>query len=184
MFMKRTQQGTSLLIVLVLLSVMLMAVITMARLSESSTMIAGNMSNNDLSVQSSAIGINDAMANLDALAALDVSAVDGDGKVWYLPTMRDDNLVEADEAFWDARPTVTVGKGGQFTVRYIVERLCRATPVSDPQSQCLLRRKASPVLSANGDPEVNPPAYRQYRITVRVDAPKGGRSFFQAVATQ
>jgi hypothetical protein len=181
---RRRQRGTSLLIVLVLLSVMLLGGMTMARLSETSTLVAGNMTNTDLSVQASEIGINTAVANLAAVANYEVDTTDGSGKVWYQAKMLTSDAVDQPSSFWSSRPEVTVGKGGQFSVRYFVERLCEVTPVTDPQSQCLLRRKPADVVGATGDPEPNPPAYRQYRITVRVEAPKNGVTFFQSVATR
>lgn len=180
----RAQRGTSVLVVLVLLSVMLLGGMTMARLSESSTLVAGNITNSALSVQASEIGINTAVNNLATVANFEVDSTDLSGKVFYHSKMLDTDAVDQNSAFWSARPEITVGKGGQFSVRYFVERLCEATPVTDPTNQCLLRRKPSDVEDRNGDIQPNPPAYRQYRITVRVEAPKNGVAFFQSVATR
>lgn len=182
----RGQRGTSVLVVLVLLSVMLLGGITMARLSESSTMVSGNVTNSDIALQGSEVGLNTALTDLKNLgdALLDSEASTA-GKVWYRPTMKTDkSVVSENEAFWDARPSLSVGKGGQFSIRYFVERLCTATPVTTPQTECMLRVRPPEVTPADGEQQVAPPSFKQYRITVRVEAPKQGYTFVQSVATK
>ena len=181
-----SQRGTSVLVVLVLLSVMLLGGITMARLSESTTLVSGNVSNNDISVQASEVGVNAAMANLSTVTNFDSEATEPlTNKVWYSPVIKSNkSAVAEDEAFWSNRPEVTVGQGSQFKIRYFAERLCTVAIVTNPQTQCLLRVNASDALSADGMPQVAPISYRQYRITVRVEAPKQGYTFIQSVATR
>lgn len=183
---RQGQRGTSVLVVLVLLSVMLLGGVTMARLSESTTLVSGNVSNNEIALQASEVGINAAMANLSAVVNYDSEATDAaTGKVWYTPVMKTDkSVVSETDTFWDARPEVTVGKGSQFKIRYYAERLCTVAAVTNPQAQCLLRVKGYEAADASGGPQITPPSYRQYRITVRVEAPKQGYTFIQSVATR
>ena len=175
----KREQGASVLIVLVLLTVMLLAGLTLARVTEVSTLAAGNVAYKEASVQASEVGTNTAFDALKALTNEDT----GSGK-WYLATMaaQDANGMPSGLR-WDDLPKVVVDA---YTVGYVVERMCiGALPVADLAKQCLVKQVPQ-INSAKDDGEepLDPPAATQFRTTVRVTGPKGTTTFIQSLMTK
>ncbi|MEF7615452.1 PilX N-terminal domain-containing pilus assembly protein [Aquincola sp. MAHUQ-54] len=178
------QAGVTLIVVLVLLLVMLLGGLSMARMSEVSTLVAGNVTFKERAVQASEVGINTAFAAIVALPN-----DNGNQGSWYAARRQDadeDGLPAVD---WDSMPRVTVGSHNEFEVRYFVDRQCDIENVINSKRECLLR-EAPPNGSAkvcqdgDGACDLDPPAGRQFRITVRVTGPKDFRTFVQSLVTK
>jgi type IV pilus assembly protein PilX len=175
------QRGTTLLVVLVLLVVMLLGGLSMSRMSSVSNLVAGNVSYKERALQVSEIGVN------AAFAAVSTSTFPNHNDIanWYFATPR---AIDADGipigVNLDQGAQVVPAVGG-FDVRYVVERMCSLTNVTDPLRQCLMRldtrgpRCASPPTC----PDVDPPGGMQFRITVQVTGPQGARTIVQSLVT-
>ena len=171
----RKEKGASLIIVLVLLSVMLLGIASLARMGDASSLVAGNVAQNEAALNASEVGISEAYAALDALTTPDASA-----EGWYFATKQtDDNAGLPTGITWSSMRSKTVGA---CTVRYLVERLCSVTPVTDYNNQCALKKAYAANSVKTGVEELESTAGVQYRITVNVTGPKDLNTFVQALA--
>ena len=170
-------RGASMLVVLVLLSVMLLGGLSFARISEIGVLAGGNAAYREASLQASEIGLNTAFA---AVLALPSEEADRGG--WYFALARDPDADGLPTLDWTATPEIVVGA---LSVRYAVERVCQgALPVTDPLRQCLVTQ-VSQVSSADVSRErPDPPNAKQFRVTVRVNGPKGTRTWVQSLITR
>lgn len=172
----RRQRGAlTLVVVLILLLVLLLGGLAFGRVTESGTLVAGNVSLQERSVQASEIGVNTAFAQLKALTTEDT-----DTGGWYFATPR---TPDADGlpggVSWNNAPLVDAAP---FQVRYLVERICTTTPVSDVARECLVKQERVMQSRKAGSEAFDPPMGREYRITVRVTTmrasePKDSQSF-------
>jgi type IV pilus assembly protein PilX len=177
------QRGVTLLVVLVMLSVMLLAGVSLARLSDVRTLLTGNLTFKEQGVQASEAGVNTAYAAVRALPSEESNIGS-----WYFATQKtlDSNGLPTG-IDWTAAQIAAVGTG-PLEVRYVVERLCSVTPVTDLINQCLLRRDTATQSAKAGQESFEPLSGRQFRITVRVqgsnDSGKLGTTFVQALVTK
>ena len=174
--MRRAQRGVTMIIVLVLMTVMLLGGMALARMTEVGTLASGNAAFREASLQASEVGVNTAYAALVALA----NENDNVGS-WYYATAQAQDASGVPVVDFDAAPEVLLGA---YSVRYVVDRICTgALPVVDPLRQCLVKQVAQ--LESSTDREKpDPPTARQYRITVRVNGPKGTQAWVQALVTK
>lgn len=162
-------------VVLILLTVMLLGGMALARMTEVGTLAAGNAAFRESAMQASEVGVNTAFAAMQTLA--DENADVGN---WYRATQQAQDADGVPTFDFDTAPAIPVGA---YTVRYLVDRVCvGAMPVTEPLRQCLLKQIPQ-IESASDRERPDPPTARQYRITVRVDGPKGTRTWVQALAT-
>lgn len=169
-------RGNAILLVMVLLAVMTAGALSMARIAEVGTMAGGNVVNSDAAMQASEVGLNTAFAAVRRLAD-ENTAVAG----WYWPTSQQLDAAGIPAVAWDAAPAVAVG---QFSVAYVVERMCRVTPVTDPMRECLLRQEPKVESNRAGAERLDPPTSHQYRITVRTTGPKDTQVWTQSLVTR
>lgn len=164
------------IVVLVLMTVMLLGGIALARMTEVSTLASGNAAYREASLQASEVGVNTAYAAVVALANENVNAGS-----WYFASAQAQDANGVPAVDFDAAPEVLLGA---YSVRYVVDRVCTgALPVTDPLRQCLVKQVAQ--LESSTDREKpDPPTARQYRITVRVNGPKGTQAWVQALVTK
>ena len=166
------------LVVMVLMTVMLLGAIGMARHVEVGTVAAGNSAFRDVSLQVSEVGLNTAFR---AVRNMPFTAEDTDIAAWYWSTPRPEDPSGLPDVDWNAAPEVVVDA---YRARYVVERLCQASPVSEPLRECLVRQ-VQVLASARAEEEaLDPPNSRQYRVTVRVTGPRGTTVFTQALVTK
>lgn len=173
---RQAQRGNSILLVMVLLGVMLVGALGMSRMAEVSTLAGGNAAGSDGALQASEVGVNTGFAAVQALASEDV-AIAG----WYWPTMQVPDANGVPQVAWDAAPELSVG---QFRVRYVAERMCTSTPVTDSTRQCLVRQVLKTESNSTGSEQPDPPTARQFRITVQVTGPKSVQVWTQALVTR
>jgi type IV pilus assembly protein PilX len=171
------QSGVTMVVTLVLLIVMLLGGMGMARMTEIGALAAGNSAYREGAVHASEVGINTAFAQVRALAD---EEVDTGNWYWALAQTQDANGLP--NVAWTSAPTITVGN---YTVRYVVERVCQgALPISDPVRQCLNRTTARIESRDLTREPPDPPSARQFRVTVRVTGPKDSQTFVQALVTR
>jgi type IV pilus assembly protein PilX len=176
---RQRQRGVTIVITLILLAVMLLGGLAVARMSEVSTLAAGNTAWREGAVQASEVGVNTAFAALQALPSEDVDVAS-----WYFASARTADAQGLPAGVnWASAPAVTVG---QFEVRYVVDRQCFTLPMTDRVRQCLNRTRddgRSTSASNSSDPP-DPVVATQYRISVRVTGPKDTVSFVQVMANR
>jgi type IV pilus assembly protein PilX len=176
--MKRVQEGVTMLVVLVLLSVMLLGGLALARITEIGTLASGNAAYREASLQASEIGLNTAF-----LAVRNIAAGSEDTNVagWYWSTMRTTDANGIPAVDFDAAPEVVVGN---YSVRYVAERMCNTSPVTDTLQQCLVKQVPQTESSVAGRESIDPPNSRQFRVTVRVTGPKDTQTWIQSLVTK
>lgn len=175
--MRRAQRGVTMLVVLVLLSVMLLGGMALARLTEIGVLATGNAAYQEAALQASEVGVNNAFLAVQGLTD-EETAISG----WYSPVAlsKDSNGLPTG-IDWSAAPQTTVG---QMTVRYVAERACTVTPVTQPLRECLVKQVPKMGSRAVGPEPLNPPNSKQFRVTVRVTGPKGTQTFVQSLVTR
>lgn len=77
-------------------------------------------------------------------------------------------------------PAYGTGTAPQVKMYYVVDRMCRTTGVMDT-ANCLTPSVLSSGTDSKG--KLPPPAKPVYRVSVRVDGPRGSQSFYQATLT-
>lgn len=171
-----SQRGVTILVVLILLSVMLLGGIALARMTEIGALASGNNTYREASLQASEVGLNSAYAAVRGIAAEDTTIAG-----WYWPTMQGSDLAGIPFVNWDAAPELQVGN---YSVRYVVERMCNTTPVTATLRQCLVKQVPQMDSSKVGQEALDPPNARQFRITVRVSGPKDTETWVQSLVTK
>lgn len=178
---RRTRQrGMTMLVILILLSVMLLGALGLARVTEGSTLVSGNVASKEASLQAAEIGWNAAYAKVKALA--DDSADSGG---WYWATMQPTDQATGlpTTIDFDATPSVPGGVG-RYTVNYAVDRQCTQAVVSANGRECLVKQ-ADVMEGRDADaPDYQPKSARQYRITVRVTDERGTQTWTQSLVTK
>jgi hypothetical protein len=75
-------------------------------------------------------------------------------------------------------PVRTLDAGNGYTVRYLIERMCVA-PGPPTAANCALVPPVSTAVPVD-DPETAPPRVPVFRVSVRVDGPRGALTYAQA----
>jgi Tfp pilus assembly protein PilX len=172
----RPARGVTVLVVLMLLVVMLLCGLSLARVTELTTVAAGNEASRQAAVQASEVGVNTAFSAVKALAN-----EDADLGSWYRSTMQATDANGIPQVSFDLGSEVVVGR---FSVRYVVERMCDSTPVTDTLRQCLVRQIPQTRSAKAGVEAIDPPNSRQFRVTVRVTEGHGTQTWVQALVAR
>ena len=172
----QARRGVTILVVLILLSVMLLGGMALARMTEIGTLASGNNAYREASLQSSEIGVNTAY-----LAVRNLANEEANAGTWYWATTQGADANGMPNVAWGAAPEVVVGA---YSVRYVVERVCTAAPVTDTLRQCLVRQVPQIESRRVGNEAVDPPNARQFRITVRILGPKDTETWVQTLVTK
>ncbi len=183
--LRQTQRGVTVVVVLVILSVMLLGGLALARMTETGSLVFGNVAAKDASVLASEAAVNEAFNRISALNfdqtndqagwyRAQMQATDGNG----LPTLNFDQgaLVGIGTILGSEKP--------RYEARYVVERMCNTAAVSDIIQQCLVRMKEAKTQAIDADrAQIAPENMKQFRITVRVTDQRGTTTWVQSLAT-
>jgi type IV pilus assembly protein PilX len=173
----KTQRGVTMLMVLLLLSVMLLGGLALARITEVGSLASGNSAYREASLQASEVGVNTAYAAVKALADEENNLGN-----WYWASIQGADGAGIPTVVWANAPEVMVGS---YSVRYVVERMCSQSNVSNTLRQCLVKQVPKGFDSAIfGKEALDPPNSRQFRITVRVLGPKETQAWVQSLVTK
>lgn len=172
------QAGSALILVLVCLTVLAMGALALVRITESSTLVTGNLIYRMNARMAGETGIDTAFAAVNALAD-DEAAQPG----WYYPVRQpEDEFGIPANVDWVSAPVIQVGA---YAVRYVVERMCQgAVPVASLENQCLLEQLQLPGSNRAGAPQLAAPAARQFRVTVQVRGPRNTLELVQSLVTR
>ena len=171
------QQGTSLVIVVILLVILMVSALALVRSSETVGAVAGNVAFKQAATEAGDVGIAAATNWVGALTAVD-TAVAG---VYYATRQNVDGygLPTID---WSPVPESTVNA---FKVQYVVERLCQGpTPVANLTAQCLTGQNQQSGSRRVGSPSYSGGTAVFYRVTVRVKGPRNRESFVQSLLSK
>ncbi len=175
---KTQQRGSALIIVLILSGVMALGALALVRVTEASTLVAGNIGYRMNARMASELGVNAAFTAVTGLVDDEVVQPG-----WYYPTRQaEDEFGVPTTVDWIAAPSIVAGA---YTVRYVVERLCEGTlPIAVLENQCLLEQMQLPGSNKAGVQQLTAPAARQFRVTVQVSGPRNTLELIQALVTR
>ena len=175
-----SQRGMTMLVILILMTVMLLGGLGLARITEGSTLVSGNVATKEASLQAAEIGWNTAYAQVKALAN-DGANAGG----WYWATMQPSDAATGlpTTINFDTTPTVAGGVG-RYTVTYAVDRLCTQAVVTANGRECLVKQVDVMEGRDADTPDYQPQSARQYRITVRVTDERGTQTWTQSLVTK
>lgn len=180
--LRRGQRGMTMVMVLILLTVMLLGGLALARMTEASFLISGNVAGKDAATHAAEVGWNTAYTQVQTLNSTNENTSNG---TWYWATMQPVDATTGIPTTIDFNATpVVAGNVGRFTVTYAVERMCNIAGVTVASRECLV--KQTEVLEdRNFDaPDYQPKNTRQFRITVRVTDARGTQTWTQSLVTK
>jgi type IV pilus assembly protein PilX len=182
------QRGVILIVSLVVLVAMMLAAAGLIRSTDTSNVIAGNISFQQGTLNASDAGVAAAVAQLQAAGAAGLASDNPNGT--YYATMRalDAERQLSNVAFDPATPAATPAAldwtsvpvartvDTDYAVRVVIDRLCTdaTTCVQDPPNSCSTQTVGIPCASL-------PPTH--YRATIRVTGPRNTMSVTQATLT-
>jgi Tfp pilus assembly protein PilX len=172
------QRGSTLIMVILCLSVLLVSAIVILRSSNVAGAIAGNISFRAAGNQAAEVAVNDAITVMQG--AIDPNAGTGFPANTYFSTMQaTDPATGLPQIDWSAVP---IKQSGNFQLQWVVDRLCQVSPVTDPSAQCQTSLGAQNGNSVTaGAVQFPTPPRVFYRITVLATGPRSTRSFVQAL---
>ena len=176
-----SQRGSTMILVIIALGVLLVSAIVILRSSGIATTVAGNIAFRTSANQVAEVAINTAVTTIQS--AISSGTFNGDTGAGlpsgsYFPLMQTTDSAGIPQVSpWPAATT-----SGQFKLQWIVDRLCQSTPVSDPSSQCRTALGSQSGNSVSAGATLFPTSPRVfYRITAMVTGPKGAVSYVQAL---
>jgi|EndMetStandDraft_4_1072995.scaffolds.fasta_scaffold10230_3 Tfp pilus assembly protein PilX len=181
----RHQRGGSLFLVLIVLATLMLSGLALARMTDTGTLLAGNLASRAAALQAAEVGVNNGYAAVKGLTDEESTSATG----WYLRTLDQNQTAQGlpNSVAWSSAPTSTVGA---MTVSYYVERVCDYTTaaITDATKQCLLKEVDMPVNRAE-DPgdrnrQLDNPSATQFRITTRVTDQRNTTVYVQALVTK
>jgi len=187
------QRGNVLLIALILLVALSLAGIALIRSVSTSNMIAGNLAFQQAATHSADVGIENAVAFLEANSAggsttLHNNILTGTG-TRYLALRQDPSAGQSWDAFWNATlsgsgavNTLAPDAAGN-TVSFVIHRLCNAVGMPDYPGCSSSPTAGTSTGNSQGTGTVQLQTTRQvyYRITARVTGPRNTLSYVQVI---
>jgi type IV pilus assembly protein PilX len=188
------ESGVVLIIMMIVLVAMTLAAVSLVRTTETTNMIAGNMSFQQAATHSGDQGVELAAAWLKANSASSVLESDSSTNAYFAGGLSaGPNLSASPPQSWDAYWNATLASLARAatqkdeagnTFSYVIHRLCANAGSPTGGASCV----SSPAIATvSGNSEeanektVNASVGVYYRITVRVDGPRNTVSYVQAV---
>lgn len=175
-----SQRGVTMLMVLILMAAMLMGALALARVTEASSLVSGNVASKEAALHATEVGWNAAYTQIKALAS---EGANTGG--WYWATMQplDPSTGIPTTIDFDQTPTIAGGVG-RYTVTYAVERVCNVLNVTVPSRECLVKQADVLEDRSFDAPDYQPKNSRQFRITVRATDARGTQTWTQSLVTK
>jgi len=175
------QQGSSLLLVLIVLGIMVGGALAAVRSTNTASLIASNAAFRAAAREAADGAENAAFAYLIADTALDTAVPN----VYY--PLRVANTTPDDSTGLPAIDWSTVASTqvGNNAVQWVIERMCTgALPVTDTTDNCLVDIQIAAGSNKIGSAAFAASANVFYRVTVRVRGPKDTESFAQTLISR
>jgi len=194
-FMNRTypracrQRGIVLFVALIALVVLSLGAVATVRAIDATGMIAGNMAFKQASTEATHIGIGLALQTLSQTVNRDQSnpargyfSFLADLSASDVPPRSAWTSLRCYAADAISQPVVVdCADASRYRVQFVIERLCKQTPVTDATTQCISAPPADDGSKEVGAVELVTPGQVHYRVTVRVRGPRNALSVAQAV---
>lgn len=169
------QTGSSLIMVLVVLTILLISIMAYVQSTETSNIIAGNITFKAAANDAAEIGIDQAGDELATQTNMDTPI---SNRYYPIQLTTDVNGLPANFN-WTPIPATTLNG---YSIQHITERLCRGNlPVQNITSQCNVGQLTAPSSNKLGAAVYNSGNTVYYRVTVRVTGPKNTLTFVQAI---
>ena len=177
----RRQRGITLIIALIALVALTMAGIALVRSVDTGNVIAGNFAFRQASMQATDTGVEAAFTQLGTI----VGAADTAIANQYYPVMQplDGNGIPT-TVTWSNVPGTTMGSNNEYTVRYVIERMCTGTAgvvITDIVSNCVVDQGLTGGSMKPGAAVFTNAGAVNYRVTVRVEGPRNTVAMSQAI---
>lgn len=170
---RHTQAGSSLLVTLVVLTVLSAGAVALFSSTLQARMAATNTMFKQVALQASDAGLYAAQRLLATLDAPDEAATG------YFPVQQPQSAQGIPASLdWSRQPLIDMHG---YEVRWVVERLCDSTPVTDARAQCATAAGAGQGSHRAGAEQYEAAAAIYYRVTVRVTGPRQLETFTQAL---
>lgn len=171
------QQGSSLVIVVVVMLVLMLGALAAIRSNETAAVTAGNLAFREATKQASDIGVSAAFAFISGLAAPDTALANK----YFNTRQAEDSYGMPSVVDWTRVASTTVQN---YTVQYVVERLCSVATVTDPVNQCVTESQPATGSNKLGGEVYAASSTIAYRVTVRTRGPKNAESYTQALISR
>jgi type IV pilus assembly protein PilX len=176
------QRGITLIIALIALVALTMAGIALVRSVDTGNVIAGNFAFRQASMQATDTGVEAAFTQLTAIAG---GAPDTAIANQYYPVMQplDGNGIPT-TVTWSSVPGTTMGSNNEYTMRYVIERMCTGTigvVITDVVTNCVVDQGQVSGSQKAGAPVFSSAGAVNYRVTVRVEGPRNTVAMSQAI---
>jgi Tfp pilus assembly protein PilX len=180
--MMRRARGSALIIVVVFLGIFAVAMAGVVRSTNTSARTAGNVAFKQAATQASEVALAAGESFVGALGAPDTAQANRYFQ-WY-------QTIDAQElpttVNWTNVASTTVGN---FTVQWVVERMCQPPPTSparafDASLDCMTVQGEQQGSQRAGSPSYSTGAAIYYRITARVTGPRNTESFVQTAVSR
>ena len=171
----------ALVVALIVLAALALAGAALIRAVDTTAAIAGNLSFREASIPPVNAAVEEAFAVLYESGLVADRGQSSAGSGYYAMRQPGEDARGVPRALQklDAQfPVRTIDAGNGFTVRYVIERMC-AQPGPATAVHCALVPPLSSAVPA-ADPETAPPMVPVFRVSVRVDGPRGALTYAQA----
>jgi Tfp pilus assembly protein PilX len=177
----RRQRGITLIIALIALVALTMAGIALVRSVDTGNVIAGNFAFRQASMQATDTGVEAAFTQLGTI----VGAADTAIANQYYPVMQplDSNGIPT-TVTWSSVPGTTMGSNNEYTMRYVIERMCTGTSgvvITDVVNNCVVDQGQISGSQKAGAAVFTTAGAVNYRVTVRVEGPRNTVAMSQAI---
>jgi type IV pilus assembly protein PilX len=182
---RRRQRGVvSTLIAVVVLLVTLLAAVALLRSVDTSNTLAGNIAYKQLTTQEAEYAYKDMLNNLGLFSGQPGLGEQAIGN-WYFPSLQPvDNRGVPTTLLTLNNGAVPANYTGQDLIHYVVERMCpQAGPaLTVAPNQCVVPGATVTGGSTSGNQGgFAGSALAGYRLTVRIDGPKGATTYVQTI---
>jgi Tfp pilus assembly protein PilX len=172
-----------LFLVLIVLATLMLSGLALARMTDSGTLLAGNLASRAAALQAAEVGVNNGYAAVKVLA-------DEENEFYRAPYQRTLNQNQTAQGLPSSVVWSTASTVGAMSVSYHIERVCdyTAAAITDHTKQCLLKEVDMPVNRAKDpgdrDKQLDNPYVTQFRITARVTDQRNTTVYVQALVTK
>jgi len=175
--MLKKEQGSALLIVLIILSILIVSSLSLVTSTQSTTVVAGNIAFKSGASSIADIGVAQAITTLTGITNLEVAVPNQ-----YFPTQQpvDINGIPT-TVTWSSVPTITVQN---YSLQFVIDRLCiGTTPIANISTSCTTALASQASSKKVGGAAFNVPLVF-FRVTALVTGPKNSTSYIQAILQQ
>ena len=179
-FYRRAPQrirGMALIVVLIVITVLLVASLSLARSMSTANRMSANTAFKQAATQAGEVALANGEQFVDTLTTADTAQANR-----YYSVMQAMDAAEMPLGVnWSA---VTSQQVGNYQVRWIVERMCNVTPVTDPVLQCLSQQQNQQASQKAGSPAYRGTPAIYYRITAQVTGPRSTETYVQSAVSR